>query len=158
MHAYHKVARPQCPARCTSTAEGQISAGEAGHLTHASWRFFGFIVPEFRLQDLGGHGVDILHGVIPGDGCKHEQSFANGRYELSIDSHRGRFHSLNNGCVSLLDGVIRYTGVQRDALLMLVGGVADVVAGEEGATDSGRTRVLSQQNCSPLSLANYEIS
>ena len=37
--------------------------------SYAAWGIFGLIVPEFGLQYLGSHGLDIFLSVVFGDGC-----------------------------------------------------------------------------------------
>lgn len=45
--------------------------------THAGGRIFGYIVPQFDLHDLGGHGLDIFLSVIFGDSSENEDASAN---------------------------------------------------------------------------------
>jgi len=45
--------------------------------SYAAWRVFGFIIPQFGLEDLASHSLHILLRVVPGDGGKNQQALAN---------------------------------------------------------------------------------
>jgi hypothetical protein len=71
--------------RRISTLKSQYHSEKKSRVSYATWRIFGFIVPELGLQDLARHGIDILLGVVFRDGSQHQQALAYGGYELPID-------------------------------------------------------------------------